>query len=96
MIAVLLAAAAPLTAQGNGSTAGVLLELPGTSRQMAFQGAYAAVVGDEGSIFVNPAGMAPIHRTAMGINYERSAFGTTFSSAAAARCGSAASTPASA
>jgi len=78
------ALAAPLAAQGNGATAGVLLELPGSSRQMAFQGAYAAVVGDEGSIFVNPAGMAPIHRTAMGVTYERSAFGTRLSSGAAA------------
>ncbi len=51
---------------------------------MAFQGAYAAVVGDEGSIFVNPAGMAPIRRTAMGLSYERSVFGTTLSSGAAA------------
>lgn len=71
-------------AQGNGTTAGILLELPATSRQMAFQGAYTAVVGDEGSIFVNPAGMAPIRRTAMGLSYERSAFGTTLSSGAAA------------
>ena len=52
--------AAPLAAQGNGTTAGALLELPASARQMAFQGAYAAVVGDEGSVFVNPAGMAPV------------------------------------
>ncbi len=32
---------------GNGSTGGALLELPATPRQVAFQGAYAAVVGDE-------------------------------------------------
>jgi len=84
LIGALSAAVTPLAAQGNGTTAGVLLELPATSRQMAFQGAYAAVVGDEGSIFVNPAGMAPIHRTALGMSYERSAFGTALSSGAAA------------
>lgn len=67
----------PLLAQGNGSTSGVLLEMPATSRQMAFQGAYTAVVGDEGSVFVNPAGMAPIKRTAVGLSYERGPFGTT-------------------
>ena len=42
------------------------------------------MVGDEGSIFVNPAGMAPIKRTAMGITYERGSFGTSLSSGAAA------------
>lgn len=83
-MAALLAAAAPLAAQGNGTTAGILLELPATSRQMAFQGAYAAVVGDEGSIFVNPAGMAPIRHTALGMSYERGIFGSTLSSGAAA------------
>jgi len=51
-------------------------------RQMAFQGAYSAVVGDEGSVFVNPAGMAPVRRGVLGISYERGLFGTTLSSAA--------------
>lgn len=58
--------------------------MPATPRQVAFQGAYAAVVGDEGSVFVNPAGMAPIHRVSMGISYERGFFGTTLSTGAAA------------
>lgn len=80
----LLAGAAPLAAQGNGTTAGVLLELPATPRQLAFQGAYVAVVGDEGSIFVNPAGLAPIRRLAAGISYERGLLGTTLSTGAAA------------
>ena len=74
--------AAPLAAQGNGTTAGALLELPASARQMAFQGAYAAVVGDEGSVFVNPAGMAPVRRGAIGISYERGLFGTSLSSGA--------------
>ena len=77
-------AAGPLAAQGNGTTGGVLLELAATPRQVAFQGAYSAVVGDEGSIFVNPAGMAPIRRAAIGVSQERGLFGTTLSTAAAA------------
>jgi hypothetical protein len=77
-------AAAPLAAQGNGTTGGVLLELAATPRQVAFQGAYSAVVGDEGSVFVNPAGMAPIRRLALGISQERGLFGTTLSTGAAA------------
>ena len=62
----------------------MLLELPATPRQVAFQGAYSAVVGDEGSIFVNPAGMAPIHRLVVGISHERGLFGTTLSTGAMA------------
>lgn len=58
--------------------------MPATPRQVAFQGAYAAVVGDEGSVFVNPAGMAPIHRFAIGLSHERGLFGTTLSTGAAA------------
>ena len=73
---------APLEAQGNGTTAGALLELPATARQMAFQGAYSAVVGDEGSVFANPAGMAPVRRGALGLSYERGLFGTGLSSGA--------------
>lgn len=84
-LAVLAAAgAAPLLGQGNGSTAAALLELPASARQMAFQGAYAAVVGDEGSVFVNPAGLAPIRRTALGLSYERGVFGANVSSGALA------------
>lgn len=53
--------------------------MPATSRQMAFQGAYSAVVGDEGSIFVNPAGLAPIRRGLVALSYERGLFGTSLS-----------------
>ncbi len=62
----------------------MLLELPATPRQVAFQGAYTAVVGDEGSIFVNPAGMAPIRRFAAGLSTERNLFGTRLATGAAA------------
>jgi len=62
----------------------VLLELPATARLTALQGAGAALVGDEGSIFVNPAGMAPIRHAAMGLSYERSLLGSRLSTGAAA------------
>ncbi len=71
-------------AQVNGTSAAAILELPGSTRQAAFEGAYAAVVGDAGSVFVNPAGLAPIHRVSFGVSYERNPLGTTLSSAAAA------------
>jgi hypothetical protein len=71
-------------AQANGSTAVALLELPATPRQAAFQGAYVAVVGDAGSIFVNPAGLAPIRRVSFGMSYERNPLGTALSTAAVA------------
>jgi len=74
---VVLAAAAsgvPLAsvrAQGTGNTAGAVLSLPATTRALGLGGAYAGVVGDEGSVFVNPAGLAPIRKMALGMSYER-------------------------
>jgi len=82
-LGALLVFAAPLAAQ-NGTTAGALLEVPATPRALALQGAYASVVGDEGSIFVNPAGMAPIHHLALGLSYEQGLYGTRLSTAALA------------
>jgi hypothetical protein len=57
--------------------------VPATARAAGLGGAYAAVVGDEGSVFVNPAGMAPIHRVALGLSLERGLLGTTLSTGAA-------------
>lgn len=73
-----------LAAQGTGTTAGILLEVPATPRTLALGGAYAAVVGDEGSVFVNPAGLAPIRRVAFGVSQERAFFGSTLSTGAGA------------
>lgn len=70
-------------AQGNGTTAGVLLETPATARALALGGAYAAVVGDEGSVFVNPAGMAPVRRMALGGSFEEDFLGSRLTTAAA-------------
>jgi hypothetical protein len=74
---------APLLAQG-GETAGLLLGIPATARAVGLGGAYAAVVGDEGSVFVNPAGLAPIRRLAVGASWERPVVGASLTSGAAA------------
>jgi hypothetical protein len=72
-----------LLAQG-GASGGSLFDIPATPRALALQGAYASVVGDEGSIFVNPAGMAPIHHFALGMSYERGLLGSRLSTGALA------------
>jgi hypothetical protein len=66
--AALGGAGSPVRAQ---STAGGALALPVTTRALGLGGAYTAVVGDEGSIFVNPAGLAPIRKVALGVSYQR-------------------------
>ncbi len=82
MLTLLLASPRALPAQGGGARAGVLLETPGTARALALGGAYAAVVGDEGSVFVNPAGMAPVRRLAIGGSFEEDFLGARLTSAA--------------
>jgi hypothetical protein len=75
-------------AQAPGTAGGVLLEVPATARAMALGGAYAAVMGDAGAVFVNPAGLAPIKRLAVSVSYERYLLDSQFASAAvAARIG---------
>jgi hypothetical protein len=64
-------AVSEVRAQGAGGTAGVVLVLPATTRVLGLGGAYAGVVGDEGSIFVNPAGLAAIRKVALGMSYQR-------------------------
>ena len=58
-------------AQATAGTAGAVLVLPATTRVLGLGGAYAGVVGDEGSIFVNPAGLAAIRKVALGMSYQR-------------------------
>ena len=58
-------------AQATGGAAGAVLALPATARALGLGGAYAGVVGDEGSLFVNPAGLAPIRKAALGMSYQR-------------------------
>ena len=58
--------------------------MPATARAMALGGAYTAVVGDAGAVFVNPAGLAPIKRLAVSASYERYLLGSQLASAAIA------------
>jgi len=71
-------------AQSPGTTGGVLMEVPATARAMALGGAYTAVVGDAGAVFVNPAGLAPIKRLAVSASYERYLLDSHLASAAIA------------
>jgi len=63
-------------AQATGTTAGAVLAFPATARELGLGGAYVAVVGDAGSIFVNPAGLAPIRKVALGTSYQRYLLGS--------------------
>ena len=82
-IALAAARAAALPAQG-GTSSGTLLDVPATPRALALQGAYTSVVrdDDEGSLFVNPAGMAAVHHLALGISTERGLYGVRLSTGA--------------
>ena len=79
---VLVAGAA--RAQAPGTTGGVLLEIPATARSMALGGATAALIGEAGSVFGNPAGLAPIGRTALSVSFQRYLVDTWLASAAVA------------
>jgi hypothetical protein len=71
----------PLPAQGGGGS-GAILEIPATARALGLGNAYVAVVGDEGSVFVNPAGMAPVRRIVIGGSFEEDFLGARYTSAA--------------
>jgi hypothetical protein len=61
--------------------------LPVSTRSAGLAGAGVALVGDAGSMFANPAGLATIHRIALEGSYEEYPGGTTLSAAAAVRVG---------
>ena len=67
---VAVLALAPRLAAQEAVRAGALLETPPTARSISLGGAYGAVFGDEGSVFVNPAGLAPIRHAAIGFSGE--------------------------
>jgi len=69
------------SAQAEGS---VLAAIPASTRGAALGGAGAALVGDAGALFSNPAGIATVRRVAVEVAYERYLAGTAFSSAAVA------------
>jgi len=68
---VLAAHATCLAAQGTGTAAIALLGLSASARMAALGGAYAGVAGDEGNVFVNPAGMAPVRPMAASASWEQ-------------------------
>ncbi len=70
-----------LLAQTEGS---VLAALPGTTRSAALAGAGAALVGDAGAVFANPAGIATVRHLSIEGSYERYLAGTAVSTAALA------------
>lgn len=86
-LALLAAAAASprrASAQAAGTTAAPILAIPATARTLGLGGAYTAVVGDEGDIFVNPAGLAAIRHAALGMSYEKYLFDSYLVSGGAA------------
>ncbi|HXY69116.1 MAG TPA: hypothetical protein VEH62_06675 [Gemmatimonadales bacterium] len=85
LAAALAAAAVPRAqAQANGTTSGAVLAIPATTRALGLGGAYTAVIGDVGSLFVNPAGLAPIRTVALGMSYQRYLMGSYLVSGGAA------------
>src|SRR5256886_7238251 len=72
---------ASLTAQAEGSP---VLLLPASTRSAGLGGAGAALVGDAGAVFANPAGIATIRHLSVEGSYERYLAGATLSSAALA------------
>jgi hypothetical protein len=75
------ALAAPAASQTEGS---VLAVIPASTRAVALGGAGAALVGDAGALFSNPAGIATVRRVAVEVAYERYLAGTALSSGAVA------------
>ena len=72
---------AHLTAQTEGS---VLTVLPGSTRSAGLGGAGAALVGDAGAMFANPAGIATVRHLSLEGSYEPYLAGSAVSSAAVA------------
>jgi hypothetical protein len=70
-----------LAAQSEGT---VLPSLPGSTRSAGLGGAGAALIGDAGALFSNPAGIAAVRHVAVEGSYEPYIGGTTYSAAAVA------------
>jgi len=67
--ALLVALVFPGSAASQSNETPIILQLPATVRTAGFNGAGVALVGDAGSIFINPAGMATIRRMAVEGSY---------------------------
>ena len=72
----------PPAAMSPGAAAIALLGLPSSPRMAALGGAYSGVAGDEGSVFVNPAGMAPLRPAVASVSWQRGLPGAQLSTAA--------------
>ena len=81
MIPVAGVVALVLAFQTEGS---IVAALPGTTRSAGLGGAGAALVGDAGAVFANPAGIATIHHLSVEGSYEPYLAGSAVSSAALA------------
>ncbi len=81
-VAVALLTAGP-PVRLSAQTGGVAV-LPGSARAAGMGGAGAAIVGDAGSIFANPAGLATVHHLAVEGEYESYPSGVTLSTGALA------------
>ena len=82
-LALMLDALLATTLVSQSETSVVAL-LPGSTRSAGLGGAGAALVGDAGAIFANPAGLATIRHVAVEGSYEPYLAGTVFSTAAIA------------
>jgi len=72
---------AGLGAQSEGTVVG---SLPGSTRSAAMGGAGAALIGDAGGLFANPAGIAAVRRLAVEASFQPYLAGTTYSTGAVA------------
>ncbi|HET7295645.1 MAG TPA: hypothetical protein VFI66_00790 [Gemmatimonadales bacterium] len=83
LLVTLVCNAAPLRSL-LAQAAGGLAVLSGSARDAALGGAGAAIVGDAGVIFANPAGLATVHHLAVEGSYEAYPSGVTLSTGAVA------------
>ena len=74
----------PTSATSQANTTPIILQLPPTVRTAGFNGAGVALVGDAGSVFINPAGMATIRRMAVEGSYRSIGQGTYLATGALA------------
>lgn len=75
---------AMLVASLPAQTVGGVAALAGSTRAAGMGGGGAAIVGDAGALFANPAGLATVHRLALEAGYESYPAGTTLATGAVA------------
>jgi hypothetical protein len=81
---VLLVAAVAAPGVAGQTEGSVLAVIPASTRAVALGGAGAALVGDAGALFSNPAAIATVRRVAVEVAFERYLAGTALSSGAVA------------